>query len=161
MSCLLRVYMGDVLFEQELELHRSYHVGSRKNSDFLLPNLEMDFTVEADEKSWHGDSKDKNLCLAFENGSDQALQKIVVLDEAKKIAVSVYQSGPENSQSIDVSNEDTIWIGRSSSCDVVLGDHQVSGHHLELYRQGSKWGFRDNGSSNGTYLNEKKPVMGF
>src|SRR5699024_6695329 len=110
---------------------------------------------------WHGDSKDKNLHLAFEGGSDQALQKIVVLDEEKKTAVSVYQSGPENSHSIDVSSEDTISIGRSSSCDIVLGDHQVSGHHLELYRQGNRWGFRDNGSSNGTYLNDRRTNNGF
>lgn len=161
MSCLLRIYMGDALFEQELELHKIYRVGSKKNSDILLPELELDFAIEASEKTWHGDSKDKNLHLAFEGGSDQALQKIVVLDEEKKTAVSVYQSGPENSRSIDVSSEDTISIGRSSSCDIVLGDHQVSGHHLELYRQGNRWGFRDNGSSNGTYLNDRRTNNGF
>lgn len=161
MSCLLRIYMGDALFEQELELHKIYRVGSKKNSDILLPELELDFAIEASEKTWHGDSKDKNLHLAFEGGSDQALQKIVVLDEEKKTAVSVYQSGSENSHSIDVSSEDTISIGRSSSCDIVLGDHQVSGHHLELYRQGNRWGFRDNGSSNGTYLNDRRTNNGF
>ena len=161
MSCLLRIHIGDALFEQELELHKIYRVGSKKNSDILLPELGLDFTVEACEKTWHGDSKDKNLHLAFEKGADQALQKIVVLDEEKKAAVSVYQSGPENSHSIDVSNEDTISIGRSSSCDIVLGDHQVSGHHLELYRQGNRWEFRDNGSSNGTYLNNRRTNNGF
>lgn len=160
MSCLLRIYMGDALFEQELELHKIYRVGSKKNSDILLPELELDFTVEANEKTWHGDSKDKNLHLAFESGADRAFQKIVVLNEEKKVAVSVYQSGPENSRSIDVSNEDTISIGRSSTCDIVLGDHQVSGHHLEIYRQGNRWGFKDNGSSNGTYLNNHKTESG-
>ena len=77
MSYLLRIYMGDALFEQELELHKIYRVGSKKDSDILLPELELDFTVEACEKTWHGDSKDKNLHLAFEKGADQALQKIV------------------------------------------------------------------------------------
>ena len=57
MSCLLRIYMGDALFEQELELHKIYRVGSKKNSDILLPELELDFAIEASEKTWHGDSK--------------------------------------------------------------------------------------------------------
>lgn len=160
MSYLLRVYRGDTLFERELELHRSYYIGSKKNSDFLLPELGMDFSIEADEKIWHGNSKDKRLQSAFMNGSGQPLQKIAVLDAGKQIAVTVYQSGPEHSHSIDISNEDTISIGRSSSCDIVVADHQVSGRHLEIYRQGNKWGFRDNGSSNGTYLNESKSTGG-
>lgn len=160
MSYLLRVYRGDTLFERELELHRSYYIGSKKNSDFLLPELGMDFSIEADEKIWHGNSKDKRLQSAFMNGSGQPLQKIAVLDAEKQIAVTVYQSGPEHSHSIDISNEDTISIGRSSSCDIVVADHQVSGCHLEIYRQGNKWGFRDNGSSNGTYLNESKSTGG-
>lgn len=37
MSYLLRVYRGDTLFERELELHRSYYIGSKKNSDFFTP----------------------------------------------------------------------------------------------------------------------------
>lgn len=160
MSYLLRVYRGDTLFERELELHRSYYIGSKKNSDFLLPELGMDFSIEADEKIWHGNSKDKRLQSAFMNGSGQPLQKIAVLDAEKQIAVTVYQSGPEHSHSIDISNEDTISIGRSSSCDIVVADHQVSGRHLEIYRQGNKWGFRDNGSSNGTHLNESKSTGG-
>ena len=83
-----------------------------------------------------------------------------MLDEEKKIAVTVYQSGPDNSHSIDISNEDSISIGRSSSCDIVLKEHQVSGQHLKLFRKGDKWAFEDNGSSNGTYLNKTKAREG-
>ena len=160
MSYLLRIYHGDILFEQELELHRSYHIGSKKNFDIFLPELKLDFTIEASEKSWHGDSNDKMLHLAFGNGLEQTMQEIVVLDEKEKVAVSVYQSSPDNTYSIDISNKDTITIGRSSSCNIVLEDRRVSGYHLKLYRQDNKWRFIDNGSSNGTYLNERKTNNG-
>lgn len=160
MSYLLRIYHGDILFEQELELHISYHIGSKKNFDIFLPELKLDFTIEASEKSWYGDSNDKRLHLAFGNGLEQTLQEIVVLDEKEKVAVSVYQSSPDNTYSIDISNKDTITIGRSSSCNIVLEDHRVSGYHLKLYRQDNKWRFIDNDSSNGTYLNERKTNNG-
>ena len=160
MSYLLRVYTGNMLVEHELELNRSYHAGGSSDEGLILPGIGMSFTIETDGKSWRGNSRDKRYRSAFGGGVDQALQTIVVLDAEKKIAVTVYQSGPANSHSIDISNEDSISIGRSSSCDIVLKDHQVSGQHLKLFRKGDKWAFEDNGSSNGTYLNKTKAREG-
>ena len=160
MSYLLRVYTGNMLVEHELELNRSYHAGGSNDEGLMLPGIGISFTIETDGKSWRGNSRDKRYRSAFGDGSDQALQTIVVLDAEKKIAVTVYQSGPANSHSIDISNEDSISIGRSASCDIVLEDHQVSGQHLKLCRKGDKWAFEDNGSSNGTYLNKTKAREG-
>ena len=47
-------------------------------------------------------------------------------------------------------------IGRSSRCEIVLGDDTVSRRHAELFVEDGRWLLRDLGSSNGTYLNGRK-----
>ena len=44
-------------------------------------------------------------------------------------------------------------IGRSSACEIVLGDDTVSRRHAELRFEAGRWLLRDLGSSNGTYVN--------
>jgi hypothetical protein len=44
-------------------------------------------------------------------------------------------------------------IGRSSACQIVLGDDTVSRRHAELRYEDGRWLLRDLGSSNGTYVN--------
>ena len=44
-------------------------------------------------------------------------------------------------------------IGRSSACQIVLGDDTVSRRHAELRYADGRWLLRDLGSSNGTYVN--------
>lgn len=44
-------------------------------------------------------------------------------------------------------------IGRSSSCEIVLGDDTVSRRHAELRLEAGRWLLRDLGSSNGSYVN--------
>ena len=44
-------------------------------------------------------------------------------------------------------------IGRSSSCQIVLGDDTVSRRHAELRFEDGRWLLRDLGSSNGSYVN--------
>jgi hypothetical protein len=44
-------------------------------------------------------------------------------------------------------------IGRSSACQIVLGDDTVSRRHAELRYDDGRWMLRDLGSSNGTYVN--------
>jgi hypothetical protein len=44
-------------------------------------------------------------------------------------------------------------IGRSSSCDLVVGDPTVSRVHADLRLVDGRWRIRDLGSTNGTWLN--------
>jgi hypothetical protein len=46
-----------------------------------------------------------------------------------------------------------IEIGRSSACQLVLGDDTVSRRHAELRYEDGRWLLRDLNSSNGTYIN--------
>ena len=54
--------------------------------------------------------------------------------------------------------EARLTIGRSSSCQLVLGDDTVSRRHAELFLEGSRWILRDLGSSNGTWVNGRRVV---
>jgi FHA domain/WD40-like Beta Propeller Repeat len=51
---------------------------------------------------------------------------------------------------------DVVLVGRSSACQVVVQDEQVSRQHAELRRQGDQWIVRDAGSANGTFVNNRR-----
>jgi hypothetical protein len=51
---------------------------------------------------------------------------------------------------------DAVLVGRSSTCQVVVKDEQVSRQHAELRRQGGQWTVRDTGSANGTFVNNRR-----
>lgn len=46
-----------------------------------------------------------------------------------------------------------VTVGRSSACDVVVGERTVSRFHAELRHGGDSWTVRDLDSTNGTWLN--------
>ena len=49
-----------------------------------------------------------------------------------------------------------IVIGRTVDCDICLDDKQVSRHHAELYMDGSSYRLSDSGSSNGSFVNDRR-----
>ena len=51
---------------------------------------------------------------------------------------------------------DTLTIGRSAECDVIISDSYSSQSHARLYRNGAQHLLEDLGSTNGTYLNRQK-----
>lgn len=44
-------------------------------------------------------------------------------------------------------------LGRLSSCDITIPDHNVSREHAAFVREGDGWALEDLGSTNGTYVN--------
>ncbi len=55
---------------------------------------------------------------------------------------------------------DTIVIGRSETCEIVVRDDQVSRRHAELTSQAGKWYVRDRDSVNGTFVNDRRLKSG-
>ena len=71
--------------------------------------------------------------------------------EGKLVAASGSGAGRE-----EILRGDAVLVGRSSSCQIVLQDEQVSRQHAELRRQGDQWMVRDSGSANGTFVNNRR-----
>jgi pSer/pThr/pTyr-binding forkhead associated (FHA) protein len=47
-------------------------------------------------------------------------------------------------------------IGRGEDCEVRLPDTYVSTYHARIYNRDGAWYIEDLGSTNGTYLNQRK-----
>ena len=60
-------------------------------------------------------------------------------------------TGELRGREIDVLSE-TITVGKSRSCDVILPDESVSRVHAEIRREGEAYRLRDRGSTNGSYV---------
>lgn len=75
--------------------------------------------------------------------ADRTTPQLIVLDERGKPA-----------EKISVTRQ-PITVGRMSSNDVVLSDHNVSRRHAEIRESDGVWMVRDLGSTNGTLVNGK------
>lgn len=164
MAFLLRVYLGDEFQETEIKLEQIYTVGSTAKDGICFDRAGLPyraFSVKVTEDGWTLSALNKVYENAF--ASVPLLNKFedtIVLDEKNHVAITVYKDGPDYSRVVDVSKESNIIVGRSNSCEIAINSKRISGRHLELYRQGNSWCFRDLHSSNGTYLNGKLASCG-
>lgn len=70
--------------------------------------------------------------------------------------VLVVKKGRNAGESFLLPEGGELVVGRSQSCDVVLGDSSVSGRHLRLHGEGKSFSVSDLNSSNGTFLNDRR-----
>jgi pSer/pThr/pTyr-binding forkhead associated (FHA) protein len=54
---------------------------------------------------------------------------------------------------------DTLHIGRDSACDISLSDTYASQQHARISNRNGSWVIEDLGSTNGTYLNQRKVTV--
>lgn len=60
--------------------------------------------------------------------------------------------GPLAGSHMDVSQLESVVMGRNQDCDFILGDDYASSRHARLFRRGSDWFIEDLESRNGTFL---------
>ncbi|AKK10074.1 FHA domain-containing protein FhaB/FipA [Corynebacterium uterequi] len=71
-------------------------------------------------------------------------------EKAREITIV---EGPLTGSHMDITQLDSIVLGRAQSVDFVLGDDYASARHARLFRRGGEWYVEDLESRNGTYLN--------
>lgn len=54
---------------------------------------------------------------------------------------------------------DAVRIGRDASCDISLSDTYASQQHARISNRNGSWVIEDLGSTNGTYLNQRKVTV--
>ena len=74
-------------------------------------------------------------------------------DKKQSIHVTITNGGTKTHKKVSL---DSFVIGRHADCDVNVLHPQVSRQHLKITIQGQKLFFEDMGSSNGTYINQKR-----
>lgn len=159
MSVIFRIYQNSDLTERELNESDSFTLGSGKKDTVCLENAglgkkQISFTKTENGWQW------KSAQPAYLHGKPVASGvlksgEILLIDQAQRLAVTMIERTPDDTQIIDLSGQSRVSIGRSSECDIVVASHQISGKHLELCRSAEGWIAQDLGSSNGTYCNGK------
>lgn len=71
--------------------------------------------------------------------------------QAQQAAMIVYNTSGGND--IHIYPNQTLSIGRSHHCDIVIANDKISSHHMNLYFDGTQLFAEDNGSTNGTFAN--------
>jgi pSer/pThr/pTyr-binding forkhead associated (FHA) protein len=92
----------------------------------------------------------------------EAIQEEIPLDQ-KETRIEALGSGAEidifvNNEKVNIhSLSDKTTIGRDpSQCDIIISELIVSKHHCTFYSEGGNYFVRDEGSTNGVFINNEK-----
>ncbi len=73
-----------------------------------------------------------------------------------KVPTSLVVRSPDGKNLGDHPLAELLEVGRSATCSIRLDDAYVSHVHAKLYGRNGAWFVEDMGSTNGTYLNDRK-----
>jgi pSer/pThr/pTyr-binding forkhead associated (FHA) protein len=74
----------------------------------------------------------------------------------QRLGILIVRQGAESDRAFEV-RKDRMTIGRSSECDIALGDEAISRVHAIVSRdEAGTYRIRDQNSANGTYVNSQR-----
>ena len=94
--------------------------------------------------------KPRTMALDIGSMQSQAPQR----GESRLVAWLIPLEGPQGGQLLELRARAI--VGTAPDCDVVVKDGSVSGRHAEFSAQGGVFRVNDLGSTNGTFVNEKR-----
>lgn len=118
--------------------------------------------VDYDLSTWNENIREDKLQViptrgqwGYSTGVDTGYLKIgdtILVSREKRIAAFVVEKIEGEAVCVDL--KDGLSIGRKAGNDIIINDKLVSGTHCVIRRKGSAWYVVDQGSTNGTYIND-------
>jgi pSer/pThr/pTyr-binding forkhead associated (FHA) protein len=87
--------------------------------------------------------RDRAAAKPKTKGGGRAPKSVVVVDESGSKVDTIRLDG-------------TLQVGRADACQIQLPDTYASSFHAKIYRSDGSWYLEDLGSTNGTYLNQRR-----
>jgi len=101
---------------------------------------------------------DSNAVQNFNPPSDNgfgAEDRTAMIPQAQVVTKLVFKPGDANAEEFLLKKPET-YLGRGSSCEIILNDKKASRRHLLIRKVGMNFVAQDQGSGNGTYVNGVK-----
>lgn len=157
---LVRIFYNDLCKDISLEGRSRFSIGSGKNDGFSITESDLKkghVTLSAHKKGWDitcsGEVLLKGTSLKKE---PLQLSTTYVLSQQHRISMICLDDSAIQVKSVELGEGRDISIGRSSGNQIVLPSSLVSSRHATVKKIGSNYYIQDMGSTNGTYLNEKR-----
>src|ERR1019366_6358103 len=105
----------------------------------------------SDSAANDGDSGDKTAVL---QGDQETLKKELAKAKEQEACLIIIRGTPQGHRFFITQDEMT--IGRDPTADISVSDQSISRKHAKVGRENGKVRLTDLGSSNGTFVNDKK-----
>ncbi len=154
---ILRVYCGNKIKEIELDTQKSVTIGSNVadtvcfDASFLKKGH---VKIHMHKTKWLFKSATAvTVDSSVLTQGELILGHALIIDRNSKIAIMCYQRDLNTSRVIEFESGFKAAIGRSSDCEIQIGDKTVSAKHLEITKSSKGYYFKNLSKSGGTYLN--------
>lgn len=165
----MALLIKDKLHYREIDINETVYIGSDKTCDILIHGVEKRIIVTWKIKYAEISIADnavsaKNKCHQFDPFQDIVAQmgEITVIDSENQIAV-LFTPISQSSEHVYFDNNGKISLGRSekkardgAENSIVVKLPFVSSRHMEFISLNGKLFVKDNGSTNGTFVNGEK-----
>lgn len=158
MEYRVRVYEEEKIQDISLTGRDRLSVGSGREDDCRIESgdgciMAAHLLLYIRNGKWFAESPDKTVVRTEREIKDG---DIFILNQEKKIAVSVFEKSMGSTQSLDMAEREKTVIGRGAQCDLILKGNNISRQHAVITWDGASYLLADNQSLNGTFLNGRR-----